>query len=177
MREVSKDEILREIREKEKSGDSVDTRLREAVSKSRALYRFNLDDRTSFLSLIWQESDGVRLLTPSGKPRTLADVGQRMMGNSLTFEKLANSLSLSTKEHNPEWFAPCRRIDIEFDFSRFGSVSVVPANDNERRQSPGGSFYIYDGVHRTIVLTKRLLSNEIEYRPVDILLLLPRPQD
>lgn len=56
----------------------------------------------------------------------------------------------------------------------FDFVAVVPANDAEGYQSPGRTFYIYDGVHRTLVLSHRLLSKQSSYHPVKALLITPR---
>jgi hypothetical protein len=93
MQEVSKLEILRRISEKETSPDNVDARLKHAVCQSRSLYLFTLQDDASFLSLIWQESDGIRLLAPPRAPRTLLDVGKRLMSAHFTFEQLVSPLA------------------------------------------------------------------------------------
>ena len=94
---------------------------------------------------------------------------------SFTFEMLASDLGRPKEEHDPDWFRVCTKINATFDFDRFGWITVVPANDNERRQTPGGSLYVYDGVHKTLVLSKRLVSGESQFRPVEALLVLPRP--
>jgi hypothetical protein len=79
--------------------------------------------------------------------------------------------------HNPGWFERCIEMDAAFEYERFGRVAVVLPTDSERRQSLFGSFYIYDGVHRTLVLAKRLLSGQIHFRPLIALMLVPRPRD
>jgi hypothetical protein len=51
---------------------------------------------------------------------------------------------------------------------------VTPLIDGEKRDSPDGTYYVYDGVHKSIVLAKKLLRNELEFKPVELLLLTPR---
>ncbi len=76
--------------------------------------------------------------------------------------------------HNPEWFQPCLSIDTNFNPQWFELVAVTPATGGELRESPGGSFYIYDGAHKTLVLAHRLLTERTRYTPVELLLLTPR---
>ena len=54
------------------------------------------------------------------------------------------------------------------------SGQKLPANDAEQRQSRTGTFYIFDGVHKTLVLATLLLRNLISYKPVNALLFVPR---
>jgi hypothetical protein len=51
---------------------------------------------------------------------------------------------------------------------------AVAANDEERTQSPFGSFYVYDGAHKSLALARHLRVGEATYRPVECLLLVPR---
>lgn len=60
-----------------------------------------------------------------------------------------------------------------FDYGKVGLVTLTPLNESERRETPEGNYYIYDGVHKSIVLAKRLLRGETEYEPVQVLLLTP----
>ena len=175
MRQVSRTEVLHVLEERHRTGIHIDRRVFTAVDASTALFLVTLANEDSFLSLVWQQSDGVRLLAPHGRPRTLRDVAQRMREASSTFEMLASDLGRPKDEHDPDWFRVCAKINAAFDFDRFGWVTVVPANDSERRQTPDGSLYIYDGVHKTLVLSKRLVSGETLFRPVEALLVLPRP--
>src|SRR2546422_11510954 len=175
MRRISKTEVRHSLEERQRLGIRIDRRVFAAVDASAALFLLTLADEDSFLSLVWQQSDGVRLLAPHGRSRTLRDVAQRMRGASSTFEMLASDLGRPKEEHDPDWFRVCAKINAAFDFDRFGWVTVVPANDSERRQTPDGSLYIYDGVHKTLVLSKRLVSGETLFRPVEALLVLPRP--
>jgi hypothetical protein len=170
---VDKDHILHQLESKQGCGEHVDDRLFAAVRGSQALYLLRMDDEESLLSLVWQERDDTRLLTPREQPRTLKDVCHRLQGRG--FGQLASPLGLPTDQHNPAWFRKCAEIDAAFDYSRFGWISVVPPTDNERTQSPRGSFYIYDGVHRSLVLASRLLGREIDFQPIAALLILPRP--
>jgi hypothetical protein len=113
----------------------------------------------------WQESDPVRLLTQNCQSRTLRDVAQHLIGGAFTFESLTHSLGLPSSQHDPQWFETCLQIDRAFDFNRFGWLAVVAANDHERRQSPLGTFYLFGGVHKTLVLAKRLLQRETALSP------------
>lgn len=176
MRQVSREMVLQKIREMQKAGNHVDGRLIDEVKALKMVFfLIILEDKESFLSLIWHEIDASRLLTPGGS-RTLRDIAQRMMDQSLTFEVLAKGPGLPDSQHDPGWFKKCVNIDTRFDYDRFGWIIVVPATSHERDQSPYGTFYIYDGCHKALVLSKRLLCNEIRFQPVEALLLVPRPE-
>ena len=154
-------------------GHHVDDRLIRAVRAPGDLFLFTLEDEEAFLSLIWQESDFTRLLTP-GQPRTLADVAGRMIANSWTFSSLCRPMGLPLTYHDPASFESFTALDAAFDLSKFDFIAVTPANDFEKRQSPRGTYYIYDGVHRALVLAHRVMSGQSTYRPVEALLLTPR---
>jgi hypothetical protein len=170
MKTTLKDDILSQLALKQGRGEHVDRRLFTSIRDSEALYLFTIFDEDSFLSLIWQEIDATRLLTPGGQPRTMKEVGSRLQIWQ-GFSRLAGELDLPRTQHNPAWFERCVQIDTSFDYNRFGWISVVHPNDSERRQSPRGSFYIYDGVHRALVLAKRLLSQETEFQSIAAFLL------
>lgn len=76
--------------------------------------------------------------------------------------------------HDPSAFENFRALDAGFDISKFDFIAVTPATDSERRQSPSGTYYIYDGVHRALVLAHRILTGQVEYHPVEALLMTPR---
>jgi hypothetical protein len=174
MEAIAKDEALRRFASTRRSGEHVDERLFGAIRGSQALYKISLSDAESFHSLIWQERAETRLLTPRGQPRTMRDISCRLRHfGGLT--NLASTLDVPQNQHNPEWFRTCVLIDKAFDFSRFGWISIAQPTDGERHQSPAGSFYIYDGVHRTLVLAKRLLTGETDFKPISALLIVPRP--
>ena len=65
-------------------------------------------------------------------------------------------------------------IDDRFDYSNVGCISLTPLNETESRETPSGTYYIYDGVHKSIVIAKKLLRRELGYRPLGALLLVPR---
>jgi hypothetical protein len=174
MRQVSNSEVLKRLGAREVLDHHVDERLTQAVKGSGSLFLFTLEDEASFLSLIWQEIDPTRLLTPRGQPRTLGDVANRMLQNSWTFSSLCNPMGLHPTQHDPGAFRSFEALDADFDISKFDLLAVVPANDSERRQSPHGTFYIFDGVHRSLVLAHRVLSRQVDYHPVEALLITPR---
>ena len=153
----------------------LDPKVDEALGEARELYQVHLQDDERFLSLTWPEADGSRLLTPTDEGRTLGEVAARLLVNKWTFEKLTADLGLSPVEHDPDYFGKCRYMDDEFDYERFGTLMLAPVTDEEREQSPEGSFFIFDGVHRCLTLAKRLLAQEEDYRQVPALLMIPRP--
>jgi hypothetical protein len=174
MKWVSSADVLSRLHDREARGHHVDARLIQAVMGPGSLFLLTLDDEQSFLSLIWQEIDPTRLLTPRGLPRTLGDVAGRMVEHAWTFASLSQPMGLPPTQHLPAAFESFERINSEFDFAEFDFVAVMAANDSERRQSPHGTFYIYDGVHRTLVLAHRILTKQSLYQPVEILLITPR---
>jgi (2Fe-2S) ferredoxin len=174
MRCINSEEVRRIVREHVQRGHHVDTRLQDTIGKPGNQFLLRLEDEESFLSLIWHEIDSARLLTPKGQPRTLGDVADRLLRDHYTFTSLTRSLGLPSHQHYPDWFKRCLQIDGEFDFRHFGWVAVVAANDAERQQSPLGTFYIYDGAHKALVLAKRLLKKETVYQPIEALYLVPR---
>jgi hypothetical protein len=175
MKQIDSSDILKRIEERRAHDHHVDERLIYAVKRARNLFLFTVHDEASFLSLIWHERSQSRLLTPRGQPRTLADVAGRMIENRWTFSSLCCPMSLPAEdEHDPSWFRSCKRIDAEFSFDEFDFIGLMPANDCERRQSPGGKFYIYDGAHKTLVLAYRLLAKQTAFRTVEGLLIAPR---
>jgi hypothetical protein len=177
MRQISREMVLEKIREMQKAGNHVDGRLIDEVKALKMVFfLLILEDKESFLSLIWHKIDASRLLTLPNSSRTLRDIAQRMIDQSLTFEVLATDLGLPSSQHDPGWFKKCVDIDAEFDYDRFGWIIVVPATDHEHNQSPYGTFYIRDGCHKTLVLSKRLLCNETRFQPIESLLLVPRPK-
>lgn len=178
MKRITAKEVLEKLETRRASGSHVDSRVFDAVGKSKELHIITVTDKDEFLSLIWQEISKHAIITPGGlsNPRTLKDVANRMIKQDLSFEALVSGEAKPRDMYEPEWFRPCLDIvSAGFDYSLFGWVVVVPANESERRQSPCGEFYIYDGVHKTLVLSNLLLANKIEFQPIDLLLLQPRP--
>jgi hypothetical protein len=152
----------------------VDRRLIREIGEPGCLFLMRLEDEESFLSLIWQEADPARLLTPAGQPRTLREVAQRVLDRGSTFGDLSLDLGLDRNQHRPEWFKPCCKIDSDFQYARFGWLTLVPACDSERQQSPHGSFYLFDGMHKSLVLATRLLRKETTYQAIEAIYMLPR---
>ena len=174
MRQINQAEARRVLGDRQQRGLHVDSRLLKEIERPGQLYLVRLEDEATFFSLIWQESDPARLLTPNDQSRTLHDVANRLIHSGYTFESLTKSLGLPLNQHHPEWFERCVPIDGAFDFNQFGWIAVEAANDGERKQSPCGSFYIFDGMHKTLVLAKRLMKKETVFQPIDALYLIPR---
>ncbi len=148
------------------SGLHVDGRLWREVDQPGEMFLDILSTREEFLRLVWQSSDATRPLTPVGEPRTLSDCANRLSTFGWEFQALV--------EAGFEWFRRCVDIDAAFDYGKMDLVTLTLLNDPERRETPAGNYYIYDGVHKSIVLAKRLLRRETEYEPVQVLLLTPR---
>jgi hypothetical protein len=72
------------------------------------------------------------------------------------------------------WFNECHSFDAEFCHTQFGLLVLTCAKEDEKKETPSGTYYLYDGSHKSIVLAKKLLRKELEYRPIEALLLTPR---
>ncbi|MBA2227508.1 hypothetical protein [Thermogemmata fonticola] len=80
MRRIDASVVRDVLAERQHAGYRVNERLLTEVNRPEGeLFLIQLEDEDSFLSLIWQESDPTRLLTPPGQPRTLRDVARRMI--------------------------------------------------------------------------------------------------
>lgn len=174
MKHITKDEALTELCSRKGRGEHIDQRLEDAIRSCKALFLLALEDEGSFLSLIWQAHRHTRILTPPDQPRTLRDVVRRM--GERTFAEFCDQAVIPPCSYNPRWFDKCRDIDASFDPQRFGRLALVIPTCGELKGTPNGLLYVYDGVHKTLVLAKRLLSGQSKYWPVDALLILPRPR-
>jgi hypothetical protein len=147
-------------------GLHVDHRLRHEIDEPGDMFLGTIDREDEFLRLVWQSNEDTRLLTPLGKPRTLFDCASRLLTFGWQFQRLVQA--------GWNWFRPCVDIDTAFDYGKVGLVGLTPLVESEKRETVAGNYYIYDGVHKSIVLAKRLLRRETGYSPVQVLLLTPR---
>jgi len=148
------------------SGFHVDDRLWDEVDKPGEMFLDVLATREEFLRLVWQSTPATRPLTPMGEPRTLLDCAGRLSTFGWEFQTLV--------QDGFKWFRPCADINKAFDYGKVGLIALTPLIESERRETIAGSYYIYDGVHKSIVVAKRLLRRETGYEPVQVLLLTPR---
>ena len=148
------------------AGNHVDERLFKQLGAPGDLWLFDLNTREEFLSLVLQSNDACRPLAPSGKPRTLYDCASRLKQYKWSFRNLCGACY--------SWFDKCVAIDETFDLPRFNWIALTPLTHGELQESPRGAYYIYYGVHKTIVLAKKLIRNELTYTPITALLLTPR---
>ena len=174
MKQVSYEEIKKRLESRKAKGHKVDARLFEEIKNAKALFLITLEDEEYFMSLIWQSIEHTRFLTPVGESRTLRDIVQRMVENSWTFEALSSKPKKYGYKYDPDWFISAEKIYSEFDIDIFDLIAVQPANESEQKESPNGTFYIFDGVHRTLVLAYKLVSLELNYKPIEAVLLVPR---
>ena len=166
MKELDSPEVLRFLEGHQASGLHVDDRLLGEVKRPGKVFVFTLATVDEFLSLVWQSIDASRPLVPAGRPRTLRDCALRLSQFNWRFQALVQA--------GFTWFEKCVAIDADFDYSKIRWIALTPLIASEKRETPAGSHYIYDGVHKSIVLAKRVLSGQVDYAPVEALLLTPR---
>jgi hypothetical protein len=155
--------VLSILERHEALGLHVDDRLWREVRQPGEMFLGVLAPKEEFLKLVWQSINETHLLAPPGQPRTLRDCALRLSRFEWEFEAVVQ-----------KWFQPCADIDAAFDYGKVGLLALTPLTEPEKRETPEGNYYIYDGVHKSIVLAKRLLRGEAEYKPVRVLLLTPR---
>jgi hypothetical protein len=164
--EVQAAEVLLNLEAHRASGLPVSDRLIAEVQRPGQIFVMMLTRVEEFFQLVWQSSRETTPLAPPRHPRTLHNCASRLSQFGWEFDRLV--------EHGHSWFSTCAGIDKAFDYSKFGFIAVTPLTSSERHETPEGSYYIYDGVHRSIVLAKKLLREEIAYSPVQTILLEPR---
>lgn len=163
---VSSNEALAMLSKHVARGLHVDTRLFNEINQPGSISLLTLDTQEEFFSLVWQKNKDTQLLTPTGKPRSLWDCANQLVSHCWRFEDIVAM--------GYPWFERCIAIDQAFDIDKFDWLSVTTLTGKEKKESPIGNYYVYDGVHRSIVLAKKLVRREIEYSPRKALLLEPR---
>lgn len=166
MKPIDRHEVLEILERRRRYGFHVDSRLIREVQQPGQMFLLPLETEAEFMKLVWQSVNDTRPLTPPGQPRTLRDCAKRLESYGWSFRQLC--------EAGYSWFDKCVAIDQGFDYQKFGWLAVVPLNSHEQRESPSGTYYIFDGVHKAIVLAKKLARRELSYKPVEALLLTPR---
>ena len=179
MKAISRDEVQQILRRDGAAGGRGDSRITTAVQSSDfQWFTVSLSDEESFFSLTWHDVPRSRIL--STESLGLRDVARRLLHHGWTFDSLADQTNLSTLrrfgDYEPSYFAECAAIDRSFDFDLFTPPILVLPNADEQHRNPIGIFYLMDGTHRTLVLAKKLLLNELPYQPIQALLLSPRPR-
>ena len=159
-------DIRAKLQQHKALGLHVDGRLLAEIERPGEMYTGFLSSQDQLLSLVWQSIDDVRPLVPVGAPRRLSDCASRLSQYGWQFQTLVDS--------GFKWFEKCVDIDIGFDFAKFGLVVLTPLVDSEKGETLQATLYIYDGVHKTIVFSKKLLRNEVKFEPVEVVLLSPR---
>ena len=162
-------------REEVEAAIDADSRV-QCYDSNRKYYKAKLLDECQFLSLIWHKIDDSRLLTPEKSPRTVRDVAKRMEGRN--FKSLSRFPWLPRRKYKAKWFRKCRKIEKAFCYDKFYAMWLVMADEDEKYKAPpSAQYYIYDGCHRSLVLGKLLLEEKIEYRPVEAILINPKPEE
>jgi len=163
---ISREDVETRLNNHKRNGFRVDSRLLLQINQQGQISLLTLETEDEFLRLVWQAIDETRPLTPKSQPRSLKDCASRLAFFGWSFEALVHG--------GFPWFQECTDIDVAFDFGKVGWVAVTPLVKDELRETPHGSYYIYDGVHKSIVLAKRILRRELHYYPMEVLLLEPR---
>lgn len=127
------------------------------------------------MHLLWPPCPEAAWLTPQGESRTLKDVAGRILNSGHSFEVLAEGHRKLPDNHDTDFFAKFPYLDEHFDMQKFGLLALAALGDDEQKESPRANFYLYDGVRRSLVLAKRLLTGQSTYEPVPALLVIPRP--
>lgn len=166
MQQIASDEATALLQRHHARGFHVDSRVLKEVSQPGEVWMLRLDTIDAVFNLIWQSVNEARPIVPAGQPRSLRDCASRLSSHGWTFQALVDA--------GYPWFAKCVPIDRDFKLENLGVLVLTLATDGERRDTPVGTHYIYDGVHRSIVLAKRLLLGEQPFGPIDALLLTPR---
>jgi hypothetical protein len=173
MERINNKAAFASLKDRAANGYHVDSRLLTEVQNG-SLYSLTVHEPELLLSFIWQESDPSRFLTPPHEPRTLRDVAGRFIQGGYTFADCVTDLGMPPHLHHPVWFQKCLEIERKFSYDDFGPIALVPANDGERKQSPEGTFYIYDGIHKTFVLSVLYLRGQIGFKTLQAFILFPR---
>ena len=166
LRTLDAAEVKSQLESQQSHGCRISDRLHKEVDSPGERILVKAPTANEFLTLLWQSDSNTRLLAPDRNPRTVRDCAKRLANFGWRFQNLVS-------ESN-NWFQRCADIDENFDYAKLGWIVLTPLIPNERRETPDATFYIFEGVHRSIVLAKRLLREEEKYKPLDFLLLCPR---
>lgn len=175
MQAVTRSEAQLIIDENRDQLEHVDRRLDFAVRQAGQIFAVKLLTIESFLSLLWTPDEGADWLAPGDAPHTLKDVAGRLLAGEHDFETLADGDPALPADHDPKFFIKFPYLDENFEFGRMGVLALAKLGDDEQRRSPRANFFIYDGLRRSLVLARRLLTGESSYQPVSALLVIPRP--
>jgi len=103
-------------------------------------------------------------------------VVDRLKRYRVGLEELAQARARPDITRNVEWFHPCVDLLRNFDWDRFegrGSgteaIHVRTPNVVERSECPDGTWYVQEGVHRTLVAAVLLCQRSIPWRPFTVL--------
>lgn len=105
----------------------------------------------------------VNKLTPDGESRTLQDVVNRIVAEYRYDSPIEIFKHLSEKE---PWFDGCFIASARFDYRLLGELKIRRLTEEEKKDSPCGSFYLEDGNHRALVYLVFLCLGAEEYKPV-----------
>ncbi len=114
---------------------------------------------------VWLLNDDlVGKLTPKCESRRLQDVVERIENEYGRGSPIEIFKRLSGDE---SWFDGCFIMSARFDCRLLGELKIRDLNEQEKKDSPKGSYYLEDGNHRALVYLMFLHLGVIkEYKPV-----------
>ena len=141
---------------------------------ANAEYKTICLDETQFRNLVFMETNPtvwddnrelVNKLTPEGEPRTLKAVAERIL-TAYPYD-LPIKIFKHLSEDEP-WFDGCFIMSARFDYRLLGELKIRRLTEEEKKDSPCGSFYLEDGNHRALVYLVFLClgAGAEEYKPV-----------
>jgi hypothetical protein len=173
MNGVSLDHAALQLRA-EQAGAAGDVRVAEALkgAASGAACELALDD---LMGLCWQDTRDVRILiTPPGISRSVGAVAHRFLERGLTWQSLITNAVEG--EYSPAWFGPCLQYANGQRDLHAGELLLVPTTTDEHRDAGQAHWYVWDGIHRSLVAAVEHLAGRRAYRPLNAIVVRPRPR-
>lgn len=137
------------------------------------------DGPEEFLTLQLRDHGPSKCLTPAGCSHQLGDVLKRMDENHWTFDRLASDdISQEEVRRNQDWFQKCVDLEAKFDVAKLGLLAVHPREGFKERALKDGIFdaahhEIYEGLHRALILAKKLRDKAIAWPSPKTIYLFP----
>ena len=150
--------------------------LRRHIDAGELFFRLPIIDVQGFESFIVPYHKGIEVLMPGsilgGRQYTIKEIIDRMVSLDMTFEKLASGTVEG--DYNPIWFKVCADLVSNFDYSKLDDFLAVLPTNTEQRDCPLGSFRLIDGTHRSLVLAFLLRVGKIDFRGLNLILVLKK---
>ncbi len=168
-----KAELSNKLNELNNSGLHVNNKVIKAIKNAINIKKIMLSE-DEFFNLVWIQINGVRILSEKNKPRTLKDIVNKMNKNNYDFQFLASNQIFDQINHDLSWFEKCNNIYANFNFNKFKYLFLYSLNENERSSSPNGSYYLFDGNHKSLVYAKKIIDGDLKYKEIKAYMIEPR---